>query len=82
MFISDKDVARKIINKSSIMITLIEKELIELGTQMPEEEYNKCKYRVGELLFTLCNVINDISIDHPDLKPKDFPVYITKEERK
>ncbi|MFB1117433.1 hypothetical protein RF240_05095 [Dickeya dadantii] len=82
MFISDKDVARKVINKSSIMITLIEKELIELGTQIPEEEYNQCKYRVGELLYTLCNVINDISIDHPDLKPKDFPVYIKKEESK
>ncbi|QYM97201.1 hypothetical protein FGI04_15210 [Dickeya ananatis] len=82
MFISDKDVARKIINKSSLMITLIEKELIELGTQIPEEEYNKCKYRVGELFYTLCNVINDISIDHPDLKPKNFPVYIRKEENK
>ncbi|GAB7200067.1 hypothetical protein [Dickeya oryzae] len=79
MFISDKDVARKVIKKTSTMITLIEKELIDLGDKIPEKEYNQCKYRVGELLYTLCNVINDISIDHPDLKPKDFPVYVRKE---
>ncbi|MBP2847267.1 hypothetical protein J8655_17595 [Dickeya oryzae] len=79
MFISDKDVARKVIKNTSTMITLVEKELIDLGDKIPEEEYNQCKYRVGELLYTLCNVINDISIDHPDLKPKDFPVYVRKE---
>ncbi|GAB7214402.1 hypothetical protein [Dickeya oryzae] len=79
MFISDKDIARKVIKKTSSMITLVEKELVELGDKIPEEEYNKCKYRVGEILYTLCNMINDISIDHPDLKPKDFPVYVRKE---
>ncbi|WP_033577658.1 hypothetical protein [Dickeya chrysanthemi] len=79
MFISDKDVARKVIKNTSTMITLVEKELVDLGDKIPEEEYNQCQYRVGELLYTLCNVINDISINHPDLKPKDFPVYVRKE---
>ncbi|WP_042858781.1 hypothetical protein [Dickeya sp. NCPPB 3274] len=83
MFISDKDVASKVINKSSALITLIEKELADLGSQLPEEEYNNCKRIAGELLYTLCmNVLNEISIDHPDLKPKGFTVYVQKEENK
>ncbi|WP_263064568.1 hypothetical protein [Dickeya dadantii] len=83
MLISDKDVARKVITKSSALITLIEKELADLESEIPEEEYNKCKRVAGDLLYTLCmNVLNEISIDHPDLKPKGFTVYVQKDESK
>lgn len=80
MFITDKEIARKVLNQSSKMIVLVEKELVELGQQLPQEEYNKCRHQVGYLIHTLCNVINDISLDHPDLKPEGFPVYRRKEE--
>ncbi|MFJ5362926.1 hypothetical protein ACIPUG_18530 [Pectobacterium sp. CHL-2024] len=80
MFISDKKIAASLIDKSIILIEQIKAELAVLKTELPQEEYEKCQHVAGHLIYTLTGkVINDISIDHPDLKPDGFTVYVNKD---
>ncbi|WP_224554642.1 hypothetical protein [Pectobacterium versatile] len=80
MFISDKKIAENLIEKSIVLIEQIKEELVVLKSSLPQEEYEKCRHIAGHLIYTLTGkVINDISIDHPDLKPDGFTVYVNKD---
>ncbi|GKW42033.1 hypothetical protein LOZ86_03040 [Pectobacterium parvum] len=80
MFISDKNIAENLIEKSIVLIEQIKAELVVLKSSLPQEEYEKCRHIAGHLIYTLTGkVINDISIDHPDLKPDGFTVYVNKD---
>ncbi|QQG28103.1 hypothetical protein JFY74_18930 [Pectobacterium carotovorum] len=80
MFISDKNIAENLIEKSIVLIEQIKAELVVLKSSLPQDEYEKCRHIAGHLIYTLTGkVINDISIDHPDLKPDGFTVYVNKD---
>ncbi|WP_226052771.1 hypothetical protein [Dickeya chrysanthemi] len=80
MFISDKKIAESLIEKSIVLIEQIKAELAVLKSVLPAEEYERCQHIARHLVYTLTGkIINDISIDHPDLKPQGFTVYVDKD---